>query len=108
MFVKVYRYHIQPAKMGEFLKIQERAAEIYRKHVSYRAVFLQSRDDPGLFLEIQWCRDEDTYRKAMDAINAEPGITQLWNEFETLLRPGDRTVSEEYYEQVRSEGDLTQ
>ncbi|UCG91003.1 MAG: hypothetical protein JSV97_07900, partial [candidate division WOR-3 bacterium] len=72
MFVKVYRYRVQPDKTDEYLAIQERAGEIYQKHVRYRAVYLRSEDDPGLWLEIQWYPDEKSYRRAMDLINAEP------------------------------------
>ncbi len=104
MFVKVYRYHIQPDKIKEFLDIQERAGRIYKRHVSYRAVFLQSQDDPGLWLEIQWCGDENTYRKAVTAIDAEPEIKQLWREFQALLDPNDPVVQEERFEQTRADG----
>jgi hypothetical protein len=106
MFVKIYHYHIRPDKTEEFLRIQERASKIYRKYISYRCVYLRDRDNPGLWLEIQWCCDEDTYRSAMDSINAEPEIERLWQEFQALLDPSDRTIREEYYEQVHSEDNL--
>lgn len=104
MFVKVYRYRIQSDKTQEFLLIQERASRIYRKHVSYRAVYLQSQDDPSLWLEIQWCDDEETYRRAMEVINSEPEIKELWKEFQSLLDPNDPVVQEERFEQVRADG----
>ena len=103
MFVKVYRYHIRPDKTEEFLNIQQRAGEIYRKHVSYRAVYLKNQDDPGLWLEIQWCSDEDVYRRAMESINAEPAIKELWQEFQLLLDPEKPGVQEERFEQIRAE-----
>jgi len=103
MFVKVYRYHIRPDKTKEFLDIQERAGKIYRKHLSYRVEYLQSRDDPGLWLEIQWCADEDTYRTALNSIDAEPGIKELWREFQKILDPGKPKIEEEYFEQVHTE-----
>ena len=106
MFVKIYRYHIRPDKAKEFLDIQKRAGEIYRKHVSYRVVYLKSQKDPGTWLEIQWCAVEDTYRKAIDLINAEPGIKRLWQEFQAVLDPKDPKIQEEYYEQVLSENSV--
>jgi hypothetical protein len=104
MSVKVYRYHIRPDKTAEFLDIQQRAGEIYRKYVSYRAVYLKSQDDPGLWLEIQWCSDEDAHRRAMESINAEPAIKQIWQEFQMILDPEKPKIEEEYFEQVHSEG----
>jgi hypothetical protein len=108
MFVKVYHYHIRPGKTGEFLDIQERTGRIYQKHVAYRAVHLQKLDDPHQWLEIHWYPNEAVYRRSMDLINSEPEIKQLWQEFQALLHPEDKTISEEYYNQIRSEDSLTQ
>ena len=58
MFVKVYRYHVQPAKTEQYLAVQEQASQIYQKHVPYLAVHLISREDPSLWLEILWYPDE--------------------------------------------------
>ena len=107
MFVKVYRYHVQHDKTEQYLAIQERAGQIYQKHVRYRAVHLRSQDDPGLWLEIHWYPNEETYRRSMDLINAEPAIKQLWLEFKATLDPDDKEIHEEYYEQIRSEDSLT-
>jgi hypothetical protein len=103
VFVKIYRYHIQPNKTERFLDIQKRAGKIYSKHVSYRAVYLKNQENPGMWLELQWYADEDMYRKAMSLINAEPGIKKLWQEFQEILDPNDPEIQEEYYEQIRSE-----
>ncbi len=106
MFVKLYRYRVQPEKIKEYHVIQERAGQIYQKHVRYRAVYLRNQNDPGLWLEIHWYPDEETYRRSMDLINAEPEIKQLWREFQTTLDPNDPEIHEEYYSQVRSEDTL--
>lgn len=106
MFVKVYSYRIKLSKTQEFLDIQERAKHIYEKHIAYRAVHLQKNDDPCRWLEIHWYPDEAVYRRSMDLINAEPEIEQLWKEFQALLDPEDKTITEEYYYQVRSEDNL--
>ena len=105
MFVKVYRYHIRPDKEEAFLAMQERAGAVYKKHVHYRTVYLKSEDDPGLWLEIQWCRDKETYQRAMALINALPGIEQLWKEFQLLLDPEKTDIKDECFHQIHSEGD---
>lgn len=107
MFVKVYQYRIQPEKTEKFLAIQERADQIYHKHVNYRAVWLRNRNDPNLWLEVHWYPDEETYRRAMKIIDAESEIKELWQAFQTTLDPNDPEINEEYYEQVRSEDSLT-
>jgi len=107
MYVKVYSYRIQPGKVKEFLDIQERAGRVYKKHAKYRVVLMQKVDDPCQWLEIQWYQDEAAYRRGVDLINAEPEIELLWQEFQMLLEPVDDTVIEEYYNQIRSEDNLS-
>ncbi len=107
MFVKVYHYRVQLEKTEEYLAIQERAGQIYQKHVRYHAVHLRNQDDPSLWMEIHWYPDEKTYRRSMDFINAEPAIKQLWREFQATLDRENPEIHEEYYGQVRSEDNLT-
>jgi len=107
MFVKIYRYRVQPEKIEDYLGIQERAGKIYQKHVHYRAVYLRSQDDPYLWQEIHWYPDEETYHRSMELINAEPEIKQLWREFQATLDPNDPEIHEEYFEQIRYEDSLT-
>ena len=64
MFVKAYRYHVQPEKTEQYLAIQERANQVYQKHICYRAVHLRSREDPSLWLEIHWYPNELEFRQS--------------------------------------------
>ena len=107
MYVKVYSYRIQPSKIKDFLDIQERAGLIYKRHVAYNVVHLQKQDDPSRWLEIHWYPDEATYRRSIDLINDEPEIEKLWQKFQALLDPDDRTIIEEHYDQIRSEDNLS-
>jgi hypothetical protein len=106
MFVKAYRYHVQPEKTEQYLAIQERANQVYQKHICYRAVHLRSREDPSLWLEIHWYPNEETYNKGMDLVNAEPEISQLWQEFQATLDTSRQTIIEEYFEQIRSDDNI--
>jgi hypothetical protein len=106
MFVKVYRYRIQPDKTDACLAIQERAARIYRKHIRYRSVHLRNLDDPCQWLEIHWYPDEETYRNRIDRINSDPEIDRLWSEFQGILDPDHDGVSEEMFEQLMVDENL--
>jgi hypothetical protein len=106
MFVKVYRYRVQPEKTEEYLSIQEKAGKIYRKHIRYRSLHLRNRSDPGLWLEIHWYPDEETYRESIDKIDADPDIDRLWTEFQAVLDPMDLDISEENFEEVLNEENL--
>ena len=100
MFVKVYHYHIQPGKIDESLRIQERVKRIYDKHVRSRQLFLQNREDQSQWLEIHWYNDVNSYHAGQELINKEPELSTLWNEFQATLDPNNSAISEEYYEEV--------
>ncbi len=100
MFVKVYRYRVQPDKTEDYLAIQEKAAAIYQKYIRYRSVHLRKLDDPRQWLEIHWYPDEETYRVGIDRINSDPEIDRLWSEFQKILEPDNDGISEEMFEQL--------
>lgn len=107
MFVKTYHYRILPEKTEQCLAIQQRAGQIYDRHVRSRVVILKSREDPKQWLEIHWYPNEEIYRRGMNLINAESEIDQLWQEFQETLDPAEPTVQEEFYEQLLFEDCLT-
>jgi len=105
MFVKVYKYKIQPNKLEQFLRIQEEAAKIYSRYIpSYGSINLRNCKNPKQMLEISWYSDEKTYREGLHKVNADPHIDKLFQEFKTLLDPDDPSILEEEYEQVRVNG----
>jgi hypothetical protein len=106
MFVKVYRYRVQPKKTEEYLVIQADAEEIYRKHLRFRSVHLRSRNDPFIWLEIHWYTDEKTYQDSIGRINSDPEIDRLWERFQMVLDPENSQISEENFEQILSEDNL--
>jgi hypothetical protein len=103
----MYRYRILPEKTEQCLAIQKRAGQIYDRHIRSRVVIIRSREDPRQWLEIHWYPNEETYRRGMNLINAEPEIDQLWQEFQETLDPTDPTIREEFYEQLSFEDNLT-
>ncbi len=106
MFVKVYRYRIPPEKTNNVLTIQRRVDQLYKKHIHYRVVILKSTKDPSLWLEIHWYPNEEAYHRGIELINAEPTVSQLWQEFLQNLDPKDPTIYEEYYNQLWFEENL--
>ena len=108
MFAKIYRYRIRPEKRGEFLSIQGRVSRIYRKYVRFRVVHLVDVGEPNRWVEIQWYPDEETYNLSIAEINQDPEIDKLWKEFQEILDPGKREISEEDFIQVLEDGNLVE
>jgi hypothetical protein len=99
VFVKLYRYHIQPAQVQRFQLLQQADDRVYQRYVDY-VVLLQSQSEPGTWLEIHWHPDEANYNQVMLQIQHEPEINRLWQEFQSLLDPAHREIEEESYHQV--------
>ena len=59
MFVKAYRYRVQPDKTEEYLATQKCASQIYQNYVRCRAIYLGGEDDLGLWLELKAGLDPD-------------------------------------------------
>ncbi|NMH74552.1 hypothetical protein HF078_15800 [Bacillus sp. RO2] len=95
MFVKVYQYHIQKNKVDEYLAIQEKASEIYGRHLDFHTMYLNSKDDATKWIEISRYKDENEYQKSMDMINEQEEIQELFKAFQSLLVTDKSEISEE-------------
>lgn len=100
MFVKTYSYLVHPDKVPEMLSIQQRASQAYARHIQFRSALLRDRREPNHWLEIQWFADEAAFRTGMEAVNADPDITELWEAFQKTLESRDQVIQEMTYEQV--------
>ncbi len=100
-FVKIYRYRIDPSNAERCLELQERAHTMFAEHIHYHVVHLRSRVDPAEWLEIHWYPDEASHRSGMQQLQSMPEITQLWDEFQTLLDPPHQPIIADYYERLR-------
>ncbi|MGD6803873.1 hypothetical protein FZC79_17630 [Rossellomorea vietnamensis] len=97
MFVKVYQYHIQPEKEDEYLKIQERASEIYSRYVDAETFYFQSSGDKSKWMEITKYKSEAEYQRSIGLINEEEEIQELFEELQALLVSGKEEITEENF-----------
>ncbi len=85
MFVKIYHYHIPKDKTEEFMKIQERAGELYGRYVEFETILLNDTKDETKWLEISRYKDEDAYRNSMELLDEETELYELFKDFKALL-----------------------
>jgi heme-degrading monooxygenase HmoA len=101
MFVKIYEYHIQPDKEQEYLNIQQKAGEIYKRHIDAHSLHLKSRDDPSKWMEITRYRDEEEYKRSIVLINQYEEIHELFRGFQSLLASEKSEIREEDFIAVK-------
>jgi hypothetical protein len=92
---KIYQYRISSERWNEFIEIQKRADILYKKHISYEVVYIQSHDIVGKITEIQTYPDRATAIKAEELINLEPELKNLFDKFCSLLVSSDNKIIEE-------------
>jgi hypothetical protein len=95
MFIKIYEYYIQPDKEQEYLRIQQKAADIYSRHIDSQSLHLKSKDEPSKWMEITRYPNEDEYKRSIKLINQYKEIQELFKEFQSLLVPEKSEIREE-------------
>lgn len=85
MFVKIYHYHIPKDKKEEFMKIQERAGELYGRYVEFETLFLNDTNDETKWMEVSRYKDKDVYRNSMELLDKETELHTLFKDFQSLL-----------------------
>ncbi|MDZ5471440.1 hypothetical protein SM124_06735 [Bacillus sp. 31A1R] len=95
MFVKVYQYHIQTEKVKDYLALQEKVAEVYKKYIHFQSIYLQSKEDETKWIEIMKFQDEGEYEKSIKLINQQEEIISLYKAFQTILVKDKKEISEE-------------
>ncbi|MGF2614414.1 hypothetical protein FZC84_14375 [Rossellomorea vietnamensis] len=97
MFVKVYQYHIQKNKEKEYIRVQKKAAEIYKRYVSFETIYLKGCDDGTKWMEITKYKSEAEYQRSIGTINEEEEIQELFEELQALLVSGKEEITEENF-----------
>lgn len=103
MFVKMYIYHVNLARLAEYKMIMERADKLYRRYVNYELFYMESEEEPGKFIEIQTYASEELYEMGQKLIHKDPEITKLYQSFEAILAADHKQIQEET---LRDEGEL--
>jgi hydroxymethylpyrimidine pyrophosphatase-like HAD family hydrolase len=102
MFVKVYVYHIKKDKVEEYLKIQEKAGDIYGKYINSKTIYLQSNEDETKWMEITKYESAEEYNKSIESINQQKEIQELFKSFQAVLLEGKSEIDEENFTEIMS------
>ena len=97
MVVKSYQYSIQRDKVDEFLAIQEESAAIYRQHLAFHTMYLNSTEDESKWIEMTFYQNEENYQQGIESINKESEIHILFEKFQSLLCPENNQILEESF-----------
>ncbi|WP_028546978.1 hypothetical protein [Paenibacillus taiwanensis] len=95
MFIKIYRYYVQPSQLNKCLTIVDRSDQIYKTVVDYTMLHVRCEEEPTKFVEIQMYENEQVYEAAMDILNRNVELESLYQQFMAILDPQRPKVYEE-------------
>lgn len=99
MYVKIYRYRIQPDKVGRYLEIQRQATVYTRDTFNYEISLLRSKEDPWEWTEIHRYWVKESFERASIVADSEPELKRLFPEFQRTMDPNDRGIKSESFQQ---------
>ncbi|MED1563952.1 hypothetical protein P4U44_18975 [Alkalihalobacillus alcalophilus] len=97
LYVKVYEFFIQEDKVEQYFNIQNRAVELYKKHLNCEVMYLQCTTDKTKWMEFSKYVSEENYKEGLSKINIEPEIQSLFKQFESCLLPENQKIEEYNY-----------
>ncbi|WP_409296683.1 hypothetical protein V1498_02185 [Peribacillus sp. SCS-26] len=100
MYVKVYQYHIKQDKQEEYLRLQKRTLQIYKRYTKYETLYLNSEADESKWIEIMRYDSREDCSRSTENINRHPEIQGLFEEFEKLLSEEKKEITEDNFHLV--------
>ena len=94
MYIKLFKYILQPGKMEDFLELQKEVNGLYQKFAKVEFELLRDEDRPGACVEIQYYENRESCEKAAAGLRNEPHGKELWERFLTMLDPKHPDVEE--------------
>ncbi|SET52881.1 hypothetical protein SAMN05421676_105197 [Salinibacillus kushneri] len=96
MFVKVYQYHVHQDKLDEYIRIQEKAANIYAKYLDFQTLYFNSTEDKTKWIEVSRYKSKEEYERSIHLVNEEEDIHKLFHEFQSLLIEDNEIIEEDF------------
>lgn len=88
MYVKVYEYHIQKARIADFQAYHQLSKSLYEKYLPVEMILLKKEDTETAWMEMNIFASKGQFEKNSPLIEADPGHEELFRRFSDCLVPG--------------------
>lgn len=96
MFVVVYHYQVPIDKTKQYILLEKQAVKVYMDHGCLGVEIYRDSKDPRRWMEINRFRDWEHYNEVVGAVEDDPRIRPLYDEFMSLCK------TEEYQPEKRT------
>lgn len=85
MFVVVYHYIVPIDKTKQYIMLEKQAIKVYMEHGCLGVEIYRDAKDPRRWMEINRFRDRQHYNEVIGAVDEDPSIKPLYEEFMSLF-----------------------
>jgi len=96
LFVVVYNYNVPIEKTKHYIMLEKQAINVYMEHGCLGVEIYRDTKDPRCWMEINRFRDKQHYNEVIGAVDEDPRIRPLYDDFMTLFK------AEEYQPEKRT------
>ena len=100
MFVAIYKYTMPDDKTKKYVDLEKQAIQIYQEHGCLGVEIYRDAQDPRKWMEINRYKDRAHFNEVMEAVDRDPKIRSLLQEFIQLFEDGQPPIKEMYYRMI--------
>jgi len=85
LFVVVYHYRVPMERTKRYITLEQQAIQIYMEHGCLGVEIYRDAKDPRRWMEINRFRDREHHNDVVAAVDADPRMGPLFEEFISLF-----------------------
>lgn len=87
-------------KTKKYVDLEKQAIQIYMQHGCLGVEIYRDAQDPGKWMEINRYKDRAHFNEVMEAVDSDPKIRSLLQEFIKLFEEGKPPEKDMYYRMI--------
>ena len=96
MFIVTYRYNLSPEKSRGYITLEQKAIQIYLEHGYLGVEIYRHHQNPRKWMEINKYHHKKHYEDVTAAVDGDPRIDGLCEEFLGLFEQGNAPQKDTY------------
>lgn len=100
MFIVTYRYSLPPDRSKDYITLEQKAIQIYLEHGCLGIEIYRDSKDPSKWLEVNKFLDMDHYKEVISAVDKDPRLSDLFEEFLGLFSAGEAPEKNTYFRMI--------
>jgi len=96
LFIVTYRYSLPPEKSKDYIALEQKAIQIYVEHGCLGVEIYRDPHNPRKWMEVNKFHDEKHHEEVTAAVEGDPRIAALFDEFLGIFDRGNPPEKDVY------------